>query len=147
MPPEVELFGPDGREVNVLQVQMSSGQAPYVLRADRLYPIGDLLGAQELGAGYGAPADAVHPGRCALEREQRRALELLLGAVELLLRDELFLDPAELLGNDPYGLLDVAGRGADVGLYGAGVGVALMVGRSEERRVGKECRSRWSPYH
>src|SRR5256886_9200094 len=23
----------------------------------------------------------------------------------------------------------------------------LIVGRSEERRVGKECRSRWSPYH
>ena len=22
-----------------------------------------------------------------------------------------------------------------------------QVGRSEERRVGKECRSRWSPYH
>ena len=22
-----------------------------------------------------------------------------------------------------------------------------MEGRSEERRVGKECRSRWSPYH
>src|SRR6266540_6324269 len=25
--------------------------------------------------------------------------------------------------------------------------VALNVKRSEERRVGKECRSRWSPYH
>src|SRR3712207_9085783 len=24
---------------------------------------------------------------------------------------------------------------------------ALIGGRSEERRVGKECRSRWSPYH
>src|SRR6516164_4415724 len=24
---------------------------------------------------------------------------------------------------------------------------AAHVGRSEERRVGKECRSRWSPYH
>src|SRR3989454_11213920 len=24
---------------------------------------------------------------------------------------------------------------------------ALREGRSEERRVGKECRSRWSPYH
>ena len=24
---------------------------------------------------------------------------------------------------------------------------AIMKGRSEERRVGKECRSRWSPYH
>src|SRR2546430_10703632 len=25
--------------------------------------------------------------------------------------------------------------------------LVLMDGRSEERRVGKECRSRWSPYH
>src|SRR3712207_608339 len=25
--------------------------------------------------------------------------------------------------------------------------LAFLVGRSEERRVGKECRSRWSPYH
>ena len=24
---------------------------------------------------------------------------------------------------------------------------AEVLGRSEERRVGKECRSRWSPYH
>ena len=23
----------------------------------------------------------------------------------------------------------------------------IMIKRSEERRVGKECRSRWSPYH
>ena len=26
-------------------------------------------------------------------------------------------------------------------------GVAAAIVRSEERRVGKECRSRWSPYH
>ena len=25
--------------------------------------------------------------------------------------------------------------------------IALNLARSEERRVGKECRSRWSPYH
>lgn len=25
--------------------------------------------------------------------------------------------------------------------------VSMLVIRSEERRVGKECRSRWSPYH
>ena len=25
--------------------------------------------------------------------------------------------------------------------------VAALAKRSEERRVGKECRSRWSPYH
>src|SRR2546427_9606687 len=29
----------------------------------------------------------------------------------------------------------------------ATAGTNLYVGRSEERRVGKECRSRWSPYH
>ena len=27
------------------------------------------------------------------------------------------------------------------------VGEVVIGGRSEERRVGKECRSRWSPYH
>ena len=27
------------------------------------------------------------------------------------------------------------------------IGMLVSVGRSEERRVGKECRSRWSPYH
>ena len=26
-------------------------------------------------------------------------------------------------------------------------GAAVIEARSEERRVGKECRSRWSPYH
>ena len=27
------------------------------------------------------------------------------------------------------------------------IALAKLYGRSEERRVGKECRSRWSPYH
>src|SRR5260370_30228363 len=44
-------------------------------------------------------------------------------------------------GADLDVLLDPAHVGLDHGE--AAVGVA----RSEERRVGKECRSRWSPYH
>src|SRR2546422_168042 len=32
-------------------------------------------------------------------------------------------------------------------LLNAGLLIVLLVIRSEERRVGKECRSRWSPYH
>ena len=46
---------------------------------------------------------------------------------------------------------------APAALLGVPVAIALMSGwvlhddlgltRSEERRVGKECRSRWSPYH
>src|SRR3712207_8304314 len=43
---------------------------------------------------------------------------------------------------------DRGGRGG-VGAHGDGVRQPVQVdgGRSEERRVGKECRSRWSPYH
>ena len=32
-------------------------------------------------------------------------------------------------------------------LVGPGAVLRKMAERSEERRVGKECRSRWSPYH
>ena len=32
-------------------------------------------------------------------------------------------------------------------LHYEGVGLSANQIRSEERRVGKECRSRWSPYH
>ena len=32
-------------------------------------------------------------------------------------------------------------------LSGKGLQIAVKRRRSEERRVGKECRSRWSPYH
>src|SRR2546429_5926752 len=37
--------------------------------------------------------------------------------------------------------------GADYGIFGKGMLKAIDYQRSEERRVGKECRSRWSPYH
>ena len=33
-----------------------------------------------------------------------------------------------------------------ISLYKAPI-IVVALGRSEERRVGKECRSRWSPYH
>ena len=35
-------------------------------------------------------------------------------------------------------------------IYALDIGTRSVIGllaRSEERRVGKECRSRWSPYH
>ena len=35
---------------------------------------------------------------------------------------------------------------SDLNMYNSSV-EDLFVDRSEERRVGKECRSRWSPYH
>ena len=51
-------------------------------------------------------------------------------------------------------LQDVHDTGEKIGLYAAreadtsvGSQVSEWEERSEERRVGKECRSRWSPYH
>src|SRR2546430_15529926 len=37
--------------------------------------------------------------------------------------------------------------GTSVTFFPVPVGDVIKQGRSEERRVGKECRSRWSPYH
>ena len=45
---------------------------------------------------------------------------------------------------------DTATESSGVGAQGQswwGMSPAAMIQRSEERRVGKECRSRWSPYH
>ena len=39
-----------------------------------------------------------------------------------------------------------AGTACDI-LFPCDPGAAIPKGRSEERRVGKECRSRWSPDH
>ena len=46
----------------------------------------------------------------------------------------------------PY--LSFAGNCSDaIAYYQRTLGAELLYKRSEERRVGKECRSRWSPYH
>ena len=53
----------------------------------------------------------------------------------------------------PFHLDEAAARGsifrglAASGWHTAALTMRLLVERSEERRVGKECRSRWSPYH
>ena len=46
--------------------------------------------------------------------------------------------------------LSIVGMGAVDAIVAGRAGVTDMAAvalRSEERRVGKECRSRWSPYH
>ena len=49
------------------------------------------------------------------------------------------------VGDEQDVAVDVDGR--PDGPEEEGEDVARLLGRSEERRVGKECRSRWSPYH
>jgi len=49
---------------------------------------------------------------------------------------------------DGYGDIDAErGRDGDIAMVAGRRPGPQMLYRSEERRVGKECRSRWSPYH
>src|SRR3712207_9270560 len=63
------------------------------------------------------------------------------------------IDAAELRGIEDEAIADVVRLQGDVGLRTATDGEFRRASwhmdfiRSEERRVGKECRSRWSPYH
>ena len=68
---------------------------------------------------------------------------ILIAIAALTALDQLFKALAVywLKGNPPHVLID----GVFELHYSENPGAAF--GRSEERRVGKECRSRWSPYH
>ena len=56
--------------------------------------------------------------------------------------------PGSVVTDKQHDGFQVAWNPATGELGGAGVGPDAVVNlRSEERRVGKECRSRWSPYH
>ena len=57
---------------------------------------------------------------------------------------------AEVKGFDPLRFVEkkeVKKMGVFIQYALAGAEFAMKHARSEERRVGKECRSRWSPYH
>ena len=57
-----------------------------------------------------------------------------------------FLPICGILMGIGYALCPATMQGGDITGIGNQIGF-FLVKRSEERRVGKECRSRWSPYH
>ena len=74
----------------------------------------------------------------------RRLIELYGGTVEKFIGDAVMA-----VWGTPTATEDDAERAvrAALDLVAAVSALGDEVGRSEERRVGKECRSRWSPYH
>src|SRR5256885_17080420 len=54
---------------------------------------------------------------------------------------------AAQIGTNQQGLMKINAQGLRTAKPGAGQLDFKKARRSEERRVGKECRSRWSPYH
>ena len=56
------------------------------------------------------------------------------------------LSVKRLFGRVAIGLV-LSMSGITIALFLVTKQTAVLLTRSEERRVGKECRSRWSPYH
>src|SRR2546426_10520890 len=95
------------------------------------------LGLLLADAGYDVAAEG--NGARALERALAEPFDLVLCDVRMPDMDGLaFLRAYKSRGGSALVIMMSA--------YG-GEEAALAAMRSEERRVGKECRSRWSPYH
>src|SRR3989441_11617748 len=114
-------------------------EALHVLMADEAYPIGPAPATESylnierlVNVAKAAGADAVHPGYGFLA--ENAAFAEACGAAGLV-----------LVGPPPVPIRPMGDKIA-ARRIARELGV-LMVPRSEERRVGKECRSRWSPYH
>ena len=83
--------------------------------------------------------------RAAANPDAAKAADVLVLTVPLAAQKDTLLSIKEGAAGKP--LLDATGPlesciGGSATKY-----IDLPEGRSEERRVGKECRSRWSPYH
>ena len=59
------------------------------------------------------------------------------------LKPDLVLLDLVLPKMDGFTVLEKVKKSSDI----SSIPVIVLTNRSEERRVGKECRSRWSPYH
>ena len=91
-------------------------------------------------------------------KRRKRKRQIVWGAIGLVCLGAVTIGVSMALGAQQEDVLrSVLRRGAALIGMGAALGLFLawavtrliqnQLWRSEERRVGKECRSRWSPYH
>src|ERR1041385_3110290 len=122
--------------------------APDILIVDDEQDIRDLVAGILRDAGYGHRAAADSDGALNAVRARRPQLVVLdiwlqgsrldgIQVLDLMKRDFPDLPVVMISG---HGTIETAVASIRKGAYD-------FIERSEERRVGKECRSRWSPYH
>src|SRR5882762_11894730 len=110
-----------------------------------------LLGASVVSAAFGQFSVAASDG-CTIDHEERSVLTAVLKSMSAQSHPVLVIesrtDSSHFARTFSLGdlLLRDATSELPSQLKSAPAGSAVFV-RSEERRVGKECRSRWSPYH
>src|SRR3712207_1079600 len=105
-------------------------------------------GNQVDGKGVGAVPGVADRVLRALLAMQRQSWEQGVASHALLdLGHDVLVD---VMARDAVTRQTATGKLADISDQGAvncGAAGEAVLWRSEERRVGKECRSRWSPYH
>src|SRR3712207_9128296 len=73
--------------------------------------------------------------------------KITVGIMYMLKLHHLVEDKMHARAIGPYSLVTQQPLGGKAQFGGQRLGEMEVWARSEERRVGKECRSRWSPYH
>src|SRR3712207_9103088 len=123
---------------------MSSSPAWKRPRSSRFLSVGGGTYLPRMPLCFIEPDQAIRVVAESVGREARRQLlgEVVHAWVDEIPEDELevhYAKAVEDLDDDDLSMLAAWHASLDVG--------APVPNRSEERRVGKECRSRWSPYH
>ena len=119
---------------------------------------GDLDGLRELLAGMSENSrwlrflsvgvDLDRAAASAARTEDGLGLVVTAGSPERIVAHAMYVKETPTRAEVAFEVADdFHGRGIATILLAHLAGAAARDGRSEERRVGKECRSRWSPYH
>src|SRR3712207_4305608 len=126
------------KTASAVPVSTTTRRARYAPPADAALALAD--GRIFRGRGFGAPTDA--QGEVVFTTTMIGYQEV---ATDPSFRGQIVCMTYPLIGN--YGIQPEANESRQPWIAGLVVRENADWPRSEERRVGKECRSRWSPYH
>jgi branched-chain amino acid aminotransferase len=88
--------------------------------------------------------NSAHIFRMEMPWDKKTIMEAQREVVRVNKLESGYIRPVAFYGSEKMG---ISPKGAKVHVAVAAWTWGAYLGRSEERRVGKECRSRWSPYH
>src|SRR5436305_2690824 len=111
---ELRLLRPDPGRREPLRGPQLGHEPGQIVQRHRLDPLHDLIERQQRGTGQDLRAEPVHPRAGRLEREYDAALQVLLGAAQLVLTRRALAYAMELARDYLHRLAEVVGPRAPV---------------------------------